>query len=173
MLTLIGSTDADRPGMCVTPAGPVVRPCQDADADGLGRLYFGAYEPGVASDTIDEAVADIRAAFAGDYGEFWPEGSLLIERGGDPIAAILTVRRAPWAGMPDGPFIIELFTARAFRRQGLARLLVRRCLAIAREESVPTVALRVDPENAAARSLYGSLGFTVWRPEDDAATRRR
>lgn len=169
MLTLIANTDADPPGTVVIPAGAEVRPCQHSDADGIGRLYFESYEPGVACDTLDEAVADIRASFAGNDGEFWPAASLLIERGGVPIAALLTVRRAPWDGTPDGPFIIELFTARAFRRQGLARLLVRRCLTIAHETGEPTLALSVDPENLPARALYESLGFAIWRPEGDAA----
>lgn len=173
MPTLIARTDADLPGRVVVPAGADVRPCRRSDADGLGRLYFEAYEPGIACDTLDEAVADIHASFEGDYGELWPAGSLLIERGGEPIAALLTVRRAPWDGTPDGPFVIELFTARAWRRQGLARLLVQRCLAIAREEGEPTVALRVDPDNAAARSLYASLGFTVWRSDSSDAAHPR
>ena len=145
------------------PVGYAVRACQRSDIESLGRLYHDAYEPGAACDTLEEAIADIRASFDGAYGKLWPAASSLIHRRGDPVAALLTVRRTPWDDTPDCPFIIELFTARAHRRRGLARALVARCLWAARRAGESAVALRVDPGNTAARALYESLGFTLWR----------
>lgn len=41
----------------------------------LGRLYFASYGPGVVGESVEGAVDDIRAAFAGEYGTLWPEAS--------------------------------------------------------------------------------------------------
>lgn len=162
LLTLIAAVDGIAPSAVQPPAEYEVRPCQPSDAEVLGRLYFEAHEPGVACETLEEAVADIRASFDGAYGPLWPAASLAVDCGGKLVAAVFTVRRVPWDDTPDCPFIIELFTARAFRRRGLARVLVNRCLVAATHAAEPAVALRVDAANAAARSLYESLGFRVW-----------
>lgn len=156
MSTTIARADAALPAPSGVPAGSELRPCRPADAAALGRLSFEAHGPDIACDTPEDAVADIRASFDGAYGAFWPAASPLIARGEEPVAAVLTVRRAPWVGTPDGPFVIELFTARPSRRRGLARLLVRRGLTVAADAGEPTPALRVDPEKTAARALYAS-----------------
>ncbi len=139
------------------PAGYAVRACSPADVERLGDLYFDSYDPGEASATRAEAVADIRAAFAGDYGELWPEASLVATTAdGDLVAAIQVVRRAPWPDTPDCPFVVELFTARAHRRQGLARALLVGALNVG---GGTALALRVAADNDAAQGLYRGLGF--------------
>ncbi len=40
----------------------------DTDRGALGRLYFESYEPGMACETLEEAIDDIDATFNGDYG---------------------------------------------------------------------------------------------------------
>lgn len=169
LLTLIADTARGRTGAAKLPAGYAVESARPAGGDALGRLYFAAYPPGVAGETVDEAIADVRATFDGTYGAFWPEGSALVRAHGDPVAAILTVRRAPWDDTPDCPFVVELFTARAHRRRGLAGALVAGCLAAARAAGEPALALRVDEENDAARRLYASLGFAPWEPGSGSA----
>lgn len=165
-LTYIAAIDAAPTFSLHPPPGYAVRPCRRSDTEALGRLYFDAYEPGMACATVEEAVADIRASFEGEYGPLWPAASPVLHHQSNLVAAVLTVRRAPWDDTPDCPFIIELFTAPAFRRRGLARELVNRCLAAAAHEAEPAVALRVGADNAAARTLYESLGFRVWVPGD-------
>ncbi len=78
------------------------------------------------------------------------------------MAAVMAVRRAPWDDTPHCPFIIELFTSRDYRRMGPGRLLVRHCLETVKEAGETTVALRVADDNTPARTLYESLGFTIW-----------
>lgn len=146
------------------PAGYGWRRCDAGEEAALGALYFAAYEPGVACATEAEAVADVRASFGGEYGELWPAGSWVVAHGGEPVAAIFTVWRAPWPDVPACPFVIELFTAREQRRRGLARALVARALAAAEAAGEAGLGLRVDGENGAARALYRSLGFVTWRP---------
>ncbi len=132
---------------------------EQADAVGVGRLYFDAYEAGEACATLEEALADVEASFAGEYGELWPPATLLIEQGGDVVAAVMTVRRAPWDDTPPCPFIIELFTDRSHRRRGLGRGLVGAVSTAAAVAGESCVGLRVMSHNHAAVSLYASLGF--------------
>jgi GNAT superfamily N-acetyltransferase len=119
-------------------------------------LYFGAYEPGIAGADESEAIDDIRASFAGEYGASRLDWSWLALSGGTVVGAVLIVERAPWPDTPDCPFIIELFTARNWRRQGVGRALVAACIGAAGGE----VALRVNQDNSAARRLYASFGFS-------------
>ncbi|WBQ02845.1 GNAT family N-acetyltransferase [Kribbella sp. CA-293567] len=72
-----------------------------------------------------------------------------------PTGVVLVVDRAPWLDTPDCPFIIEVYTAPAWRRRGLARALVTECLA----HGARRYALNVLPGNTAALELYGALGF--------------
>ena len=158
------------PPASVLPAGYRLRPCSADDVEPLGRRYFDSYDPGVAGATVDEAIADIRAAFAGEYGELWPAASLIATSGESSIAAdgtggiaaaVQVVRRAPWPDTPDCPFVIELFTAPGHRRRGLARALLAGALAVTDRREV---ALRVSADNQPALALYRDLGFREWRP---------
>ena len=134
----------------------------------LGRLYFEAYDPGVACDSLADAVADIAASFDGAYGDFWFESSPLVEENGQIVAALMTVLCAPWEDTPDCPFIIELFTARTHRRQGFARLLISRCMSSAFEAGEESVALRVVSSNTSALTMYEALGFSTWSGSKEA-----
>lgn len=147
-----------------TPAVPVaagvrLRASASADAAALARLYFAAYPPGVACATLEEAEADIAATFAGEYGPLWPAASVLAVEGGDLVAAVLTVRRANWENAPDCPYIIEVFSDPARRRQGLARAALVAALQALAAAGESRAGLSVDAENAPAVALYGSLGF--------------
>jgi len=145
-----------------------VRRMRDSDVEPLGRLYFEAYDPGVACDSLADAVADIAASFDGAYGDFWFESSPLVEENGQIVAALMTVLCAPWEDTPDCPFIIELFTARTHRRQGFARLLISRCMSSAFEAGEESVALRVVSSNTSALTMYEALGFSTWSGSKEA-----
>lgn len=136
-----------------------IRPCRQADTGALGALYFSAYDPGIACATPEEAIADIAASFAGEYGDLMPEASLVATIGDELVGAILTVRRAPWPDLPDCPFLIELFTSRTHRRQGIARSLLIAAMNAASLSGESRLALRLDENNADAIRLYESIGF--------------
>lgn len=163
-LTLIA--DAADVGAAVgpTPAADYrVRPSRPTDADRLGALYFGSYEAGEASSSLAEAIADVRASFAGEYGDYLFDASPIVEHGSEIVAAVMTVARAPWDDTPDCPFVIELFTDRRHRRRGLAADLVRRA-ASSLGPGDTSIALRVAADNTAALALYERLGFRRWEP---------
>jgi N-alpha-acetyltransferase 10/11 len=156
-LTLIAEGRAvEVPGL---PGGLAVRPPAAGDAAQLGRLYFDADVPYADLADREAAVAEILAFFRGEFGDFWPAASGVIEDGGRAVAALLAVHRAPWDDVPCGPFITDLFTDPRFRRRGLARVLMARCLREVERSARRSVALRVESSNAAAVGLYLSLGF--------------
>lgn len=163
-MTLASRLDTTELTPTALPACWNVRPCAESDAGELASVYFGAYEPGVASASLQEATDDIEACFRGEYGELWREASLLAETGKEIGAAVLTVRRAPWPDVPDCPFVIEVFTAPDHRRQGLARHLMIRSMRLAQAAGEKAVSLRVLSTNRPARRLYESLGFRPWAP---------
>jgi ribosomal protein S18 acetylase RimI-like enzyme len=70
------------------------------------------------------------------------------------VADTVVVDRAPWPNTPDCPFIIELFTAPAVRRQGLAKTLLTTCL-----QHPTAFALQVATDNTPAVDFYESLSF--------------
>lgn len=158
-LTLIAPAGPSPPDV---PAGYELRPATAADTEPLGRLYFAAYDPGIACDTEEEALADVAATLAGAYGPLWQPATLAAWHGGELVSAVMTTYPAPWDDTPPCPFVIELFTQRAHRRHGLARALLQSVLRAARDAEPPAVALRVDDGNAAAVTLYRSLGFRDW-----------
>jgi N-alpha-acetyltransferase 10/11 len=174
MLTLVrraetgGASAAEIVGCRVGPPSDemperyTVRSVRPTDVAALGRLYVEAYDPGVACATLEEAVADMRASFGGEYGELLEMASPVATLDAELVAAVLTVRRAPWEDTPDCPFIIEAFTDRAHRRRGLGRALVTYVLAEVARRRESHVALRVAADNVAARELYRSLGFRTW-----------
>lgn len=157
-LTLIA--DAVAGELAPLPVGFAVRVPRPGDADQLGRLYFDCQVPGADLADVVEGIDEVRAFFLGEFGEFWPEASGVVEFGGQLAAALLAVHRAPWGDTPDCPFITDLFTEPEYRRYGLARVLMERCLTEASASARPRVALRVDSENVPALRLYESLGFS-------------
>lgn len=177
-LILLAPTTSSPQSPTPLPPKYTLRPPTPADTTALAALYLAAYPPGVACASLTEATDDIRATFTGAYGDLWPAASALIEHvalpvfdplspitrspSPDPLAAILTVHRAPWEGTPDCPFVVELFTAHAHRRRGLAHAALAHALAATHAAGETALALRVTADNTPALALYRSLGFTPW-----------
>jgi len=168
-LTLIaGGRAAQAP---VLAAGFAVRSPAEGDAGRLGRLYFDAGVPYANLAHAEAAVEEILAFFRGEFGVFWPAASGVVEHDGRLVAALLAVHRAPWDDTPDGPFITDLFTDPGFRRRGLGRVLIARCLDAVHRSARGCAALRVESENTPAVRLYQSFGFRPYAPPDWRAAR--
>ncbi len=163
MLTLFCQLPLDVLDTDGEPFDYVVRGCNTTDAYQMAALYFEAYDPGQACDSLNEAVADIKATFAGEYGHLLTAASLVaVSPGGEMCATALVVERAPWEDTPRCPFVIELFTGRDHRRRGLATTLLARSSCVLAAGGHEAMALRVVEENTAAVGLYRQLGFRYW-----------
>ena len=143
----------ERPeGVCIR------RVSQDRESiERIGRLYFRSYPDGEAG-TREEAVADVEATSAGDYGTWVPEACLVAEEGGEPVGAILVTDNPPWDDVEGLTFIIDLFVAPGKRGRGIGGALVDAALAAVGDREV---GLRVESENAAARRIYERHGFAA------------
>ncbi|WP_026555030.1 GNAT family N-acetyltransferase [Arthrobacter sp. 35W] len=142
------------------------RTVEQADTRPIGELYFSAYDPGLAGESLEAAIENMGASLTGKYGKFLPKAShVSLDDDGHIIAAVLVVEKAVGDDTPDAPFIFELFTDREFRRRGLAEDLVLSAMDSLFNAGYEEVALSVDSNNAAAIALYLSLDFHRWSPE--------
>jgi RimJ/RimL family protein N-acetyltransferase len=87
---------------------------------------------------------------------------------GTRLVAIAGLRREPLAQVSHKAVLWGVFVSPARRREGLARALLARVLAFARDEGVLQIHLCVNAENVRARSLYRSLGFVAYGLEPRA-----
>jgi GNAT superfamily N-acetyltransferase len=131
-------------------------PCE-ADISRLAELMYGAYR-GTTDDrgeSIDDAAAEVRRTFAGEYGAFEPGCSKVIEVGAQILSATLITR---WQA---GPFVAFSMTAPGFKRTGLARTCLLDAMQDLFERGEREIRLMVTWSNLPARNLYGQLGFRV------------
>jgi ribosomal protein S18 acetylase RimI-like enzyme len=129
----------------------------------IGRLSAadGALlEAFLAADGGEAAREELRAARA-RHDLLADEGAwvLLARVGEAPAGAALAVRVPKWDSRAGFLFLDELLVLRPFRRRGVARALLGRVEALARELGLAGVRLLVRPENAGARRLYAAAGF--------------
>lgn len=141
-----------------------IRSVEQKDTEEVGRLYFASYPAGLVGANVDDAIQEIEQTFAGAYGDLWTEASPVAVVRDEVVAALLTVRQAPWDETPEGPFLIELFVHPDFRRRGLARYCLETCLRHICEHGENSASLRVLSENGPALRLYESFGFVEWFP---------
>lgn len=160
LVTLVADLGEDPPPI----TDLTIRPARVEESESLGALYFESYPAGVAGEDLVEATDDIRASFDGAYGDLIESATLVAVEEDQLIGAVMTVRGAPWDGVPDSPFIIELFVDPTHRRRGIARSLLSHAMSSLREIGANRVGLRVDADDEAAVALYTQMGFTEFHP---------
>ena len=140
------------------PAHIEVRSMAATDIPALAELYLRAYdEPGT---TREDAVAEMRSAFDGTWGDLWPEASPVAWIGDDPVAVVQSVRRPSMDDALDCPWLIEVFTDPHQRSAGLARMLLGVACSVMEQAGERRVGLTVDDANTPALTLYRALGFS-------------
>lgn len=99
---------------------------------------------------IDDIIAGHMAT-----GRFVPELWLALVHEGKPVGVLL-LNSVPQRNAVE---VVYLGIARAWRRRGIARQLMRSALGMTRQQGATTLILAVDDRNAPAVELYRSLGF--------------
>ncbi len=125
-------------------------------------------------DLVKEAYQEFRPLFPPDIWERWlanlsraihsEQGILLVaESGGNLEGAVKFYPDAAQAGMghwPPGSASMRVLAVRpGSRARGYGRLLVKKCLCLARERGLPRIYLYTGRFMDAARRLYERLGF--------------
>ncbi len=130
-----------------------VRQAGRADADAIGRLLHDF-------NTEFEDVTPGPEALAERMAELIAEGEMVVLLAGDGPdgLAVLRFRRSIWTPGLEC-YLAELYVAPALRGRGLGRELMQRALQVARERGADYIDLVTGEDDAAARSLYESLGF--------------
>ena len=125
------------------------------DMESLAHLMVDAYRGTIddQGEGIDDARAEIRRVFEGAYGPFLATSSDVVERDGAIVAATLVTR---WQG---SPFVAFAMTAPAWKRSGLARASLQRCMQHLVAAGLHRLALVVTCGNAPAERLYETMGF--------------
>ena len=145
-----------------TPQSPSVDlvPLDTNRTQELAKAYFNAYPPGIACNTLEEAVQEIRETFAGEYGSLRHDASAMAAHQGRVLGAVLVVERSIWDAELDGPFIIDLFVDPVAQGAGLGRARVQHAISQCTEAGDEQLSLRVgEGTSPAAHALYTDLGF--------------
>lgn len=121
----------------------LIRALTPSDAPLLAALHAVSFPP---AEAWGEAAFARLLALPGAAG-------LLAAEGDEPLGFVLARQAA------DEAEFLTLAVAPAWRRQGVGRRLVEDCLAALARALVGRVFLEVAADNAAARGLYGALGF--------------
>ncbi len=134
---------------------PFIRQARLGDLPGIASLereIFGAdgHSVAVIRQLFDLFPTPMAVAACGAGGR---------EIVGYSLAGRAEYRRAGW--------ILALGSHPAYRRQGLGRALSEQTIAAFRKLKIREVFLTVFPDNAAARALYLSLGFSEVRTVDN------
>lgn len=138
-------------------ADALERPPVPEDAEALAVLMLDAYRGTIDGEggTLDDARGEIQRLWNGEYGQFRPECSGVVEREGRPVSATLITL---WKGLP---FLSFSMTAPQWKRHGLARAGLKRAMNRLMDAGENRLRLVVTSGNVAAESLYRSLGFEV------------
>jgi len=109
-------------------------------------------------------------ALAGRYAELIRNRDMTVLLAGDGPDGFAQLRYRPWvysAGPNAHSYLEELYVVPSLRGQGIGRALLEAALEAARGEGATHMELGTSENDAAARALYESLGFTnrEGRPE--------
>jgi ribosomal protein S18 acetylase RimI-like enzyme len=131
-----------------------VRQADSADADVIGRLLHDFNtefdEPSPGPQALAERLRDL---IAGD------EITVLLPVGGPDGVAVLRFRPSLWSGALEC-YVAELYVRPACRGRGLGRALMEAAVDIARDRGADQIELGTGEDDAVARALYESLGFS-------------
>ncbi len=159
--TLVGQLSSIAAMPALAPFDVQFRPLTSSDCEELAQLYLDSYPPGAAVATLDEALADVDATFAGEYGELWHAASLVALSNDELVGSIQVVHQSPWDPDLSCPFVIELFVEPNRRRQRIGAALLQRSASICLEDGQSSMALRTAGNAASphALRLYRTAGM--------------
>ncbi len=139
---------------------PRHRPWEMSDLEWHAELAFATYPLHPPDDTREAMWAETLASFDGTWGEVIPEASpVALGDQGEPVGAVLTVRRIVHPEAPDWPYVIGVLTDAAWQRRGIASALLGIAARAVLAGGDARMGLTVDADSEGAVRLYTGLGF--------------
>jgi ribosomal protein S18 acetylase RimI-like enzyme len=145
------------------PAALELRPWRDTDYAAAGRLISLAYQ-GHLDGTINDQYRTIAGSlrflhnivrFPG-CGQFDPAASLVLTyRDRDELGGLLLCSRVS----PEAGHVTQICVAPTWRRRGLGRMMLERCVSGLQRRGLGYVSLTVTEANDSALALYKDMGF--------------
>lgn len=136
------------------------RPWSMDDLEWHAALAYATYPLHPPEDTPEALRAETLASFDGTWGEVMPEASpVALGDAGEPVGAVLTVRRIVHPQAPDHPYVIGVLTDAAWQRRGIASALLGIAARAVLAEGETRLGLTVDADSVGAVRLYQGLGF--------------
>lgn len=141
-----------------------IRPFKTKDLPALAELMFEAYqgtidfEPG---SSVQDALEQLEKTVQGEYGNFIPEASFVLEEDGVPLSASLITFWAPF----NCPLLAFTMTRPECKGQGLAALVMKSSMSALYHDGYNRLGLVVTDGNSPAQRLYERLGFKPFDPE--------
>lgn len=125
----------------------------------LAELMMAAYRGTVddEGDNVEQALAEVRKTFSGEYGPFMPECSRVVQREARIVSATLVTG---WQGRP---FVAFAMTAPNWKRKGIARASMVNTMQDLIERDETLLSLVVTVKNEPAFALYQTLDFVSGR----------
>lgn len=140
-------------------------PLQPQQREQVANLYHASYPAHIGAATIEEALAEMDATYAGEYGDLISAASVVALCDEQAVGSIQVVHRSLWDPELDCPFIIELFVRPEVREQGIGRTLLATAAAACQRLGETQIALRTSDDGGtspAAYHLYRTAGMQPW-----------
>lgn len=152
-------TPASLPSPLDSARSPLVELTSAATARDLdeARALMREYAAGLGVDLCFQNFEEELATLPGDYAP--PRGALLLARVDGQLAGCCGLRPLDSADHPNAAEMKRLYVRHSFRGLGLGRRLAGAALDAARATGYGCVLLDTLDDMAAARALYGVLGF--------------
>ncbi len=133
------------------------RAINKTDEQDLAILLYSAFRGTIddEGESFEGAVREIEKTLAGDYGQLLPDCSFVIAQGEFLVSACLI----SWYEPSISPFVVFTMTRPEFKRQGMARFLLKRSINALIDQGYSQLTLIVTKGNIPAKDLYTSLGF--------------